>query len=237
MLIMSKFVPVTHVIFDLDGTLTDTESILTNGLKNVITKYNKEEQFSREIEIKSLGSPFKERAQQIWNDIQLEIDFKQFINELISTMLSDVGTNGMRLMSGAEKLVKHLYDNKIPLAIASGNTTASFNETRARFGNFFDYFHHFVFSADDKEVIKHKPHPDVFLVAAKRFSPEPQHMKHVLVFEDSQVGVDAAIAAGMQCVYVPDARIHIKDFDDCNATTVIASLNHFEPDLFHLPNF
>ena len=45
-----------------------------------------------------------------------------------------------------------------------------------------------------------KPFPDPFLEAARRLNVPPQEC---LVFEDSQLGVQAAEAAGMQCVFVP----------------------------------
>ncbi|RWS19887.1 pseudouridine-5'-phosphatase-like protein, partial [Leptotrombidium deliense] len=60
--------------------------------------------------------------------------------------------------------------------------------------------------------------------------------KNVLVFEDSLDGVTSAIAAGAQCVMIPDYRV-----DNGNATTeatvVIKSLNDFDPIPFGLPPF
>lgn len=142
----------------------------------------------------------------------------------------------LNLMPGVERLIKHLTNNDIPMAIATGSTIESFAMKTAKFPEFFrvgNYFSHIVLTRDDAEVKHPKPHPDAFLVAAKRFSP-PVQPESCLVFEDSAIGVDAAIAAGMQCVMVPDTRFKCT----CNtATMILPSLTHFDPSLFGLPAF
>jgi HAD superfamily hydrolase (TIGR01509 family) len=54
-----------------------------------------------------------------------------------------------------------------------------------------------VVTAEDTE--RHKPHPDVFLEAAARLAAPPTEC---LVYEDSDLGIQAAIAAGMDYIDV-----------------------------------
>jgi HAD superfamily hydrolase (TIGR01509 family) len=62
--------------------------------------------------------------------------------------------------------------------------------------------------ASGDEVERGKPAPDLFLLAARRLGLPPPSC---LVVEDAPAGVDAARAAGMRCVAVPDPRFHRRD--------------------------
>lgn len=85
-----------------------------------------------------------------------------------------------------------------------------------------------------KLILTGKPHPDIFLVAAGRFSDKPKP-ECCLVFEDAPNGVTAGKAAGMQTIMVPDE--HIPREMTSHATLVLKSLEEFKPEEFGLPPF
>jgi len=181
-----------------------------------------------------LGMEVARGIQVIIDETKLPISVEQFMVMEREIYMEEM--KNCNLMPGAERLVKHLYANNIPMAIATGSTLESFYIKTSRFQSFFkigNYFSHIVFTRDDVEVKKPKPAPDVYFATAKRFVPSVDP-KRCLVFEDSSLGVDGAIAAGMQCVMVPDNRFKCTQK---NATLILPSLLDFEPELFGLPPY
>jgi len=93
---------------------------------------------------------------------------------------------------------EHIEDRhgRIPLAIVSGSTRDSVEASLQAIGllNRFDLL---VCAGD---YTKSKPDPEPFLIAAQRLRVAPEAC---LVFEDTQMGIDAAAAAGMSFVRVP----------------------------------
>lgn len=143
----------------------------------------------------------------------------------------------IKLMPGAERLIKHLSAKKVPIAMASGSSESGFERKTGHIGAILrEPFLHHVFAGSDPEVKRGKPHPDVFEVAAKRFKPSPVDSQKVLVFEDAINGVRAALAANMQVVLVPDPRLNVSKFD-VKPTYVVDSLENFKPELFGLPPY
>jgi HAD superfamily hydrolase (TIGR01509 family) len=86
-------------------------------------------------------------------------------------------------------LLKALRAAGQPTAIASGSSKQSVLPIAARFGIEVDV----VVGGDD--VARGKPFPDLFLLAASRLHVNPEHC---IVFEDSDVGIQAAREAGMK---------------------------------------
>ncbi|XP_037588698.1 pseudouridine-5'-phosphatase-like [Cebus imitator] len=177
--------PVTHLIFDMDGLLLDTERLYSVVFQEICNRYDKKHSW----DVKSL-------------------------------------------VMGAEKLIVHLRKHGIPFALATSSGPASFEMKTSRLKKFFSLFSHIVLG-DDPEVQRGKPDPDIFLACAKRFSPPP--MEKCLIFEDFPNGVEAALAAGMQVVMVPDGNLS-RDLTS-KATVVLNSLQDFEPELFGLPRY
>ena len=89
----------------------------------------------------------------------------------------------------------HEFFGKKPLAVASGGHRAIVIKTLTALG-IADKFDAIVGAEDYKNG---KPAPDPYLEAARRIGVSPERC---LVFEDTQIGIDAAHAAGMQAVFV-----------------------------------
>jgi beta-phosphoglucomutase-like phosphatase (HAD superfamily) len=85
------------------------------------------------------------------------------------------------------------YRGVLPMAVASGGEGWVVRRTLAAIGTL-DWFDTVVGSED---TVRHKPEPDVFLEAARRLGVDPEAC---VVFEDSDLGLEAARRAGMQGV-------------------------------------
>lgn len=130
--------------------------------------------------------------------------------------------------------MRHLHASKVPFALATSSGAEMVELKTTNHRELFSLFNHRVCGSSDKEVKHGKPAPDIFLIAADRFSDKPAP-ENCLVFEDSPNGVTAGISAGMQVVMVPDPRLSA---DRCaHATQVMKSLEDFKPELYGLPPF
>ena len=77
------------------------------------------------------------------------------------------------LLAGAEKLVKHLHNHNVPIAIATGSHKEEYVLKTQNHQDIFGLFSHSVLSSEDPDVKDGKPAPDCFLVAAERFPHKP----------------------------------------------------------------
>ena len=223
---------ITHVIFDMDGLILDTETLYAKAYKNVLGNYGKE--YTLDLKIKIMGRSGLEGAEIIINECQLPLSVDEFVAKMTIEHEKVFGGH-VPVMPGAERLIRHLYDHRIPIAIATSSKRYTFDLKTKEHGDLFKLFDHIVIASEDPEITAGKPDPQTFLVCASRFRPPPTKMTSVLVFEDSTNGVRAANAAGMISVWIPDPQIRSKQQIDAHYT--LNSLLDFNPEQFALPPF
>ncbi|XP_063223519.1 pseudouridine-5'-phosphatase [Bacillus rossius redtenbacheri] len=222
--------PVTHVIFDCDGLLLDTERLYEKIHTELASKYGKTYTF--ETKIKILGTPELDSNNIIINDLGLPItaeEMAEYMREREQVLFPTVNT-----MPGVERLVRHLAEHNVPIAIATSSSMRATRLKMSRHQELWSLFSHTVAASSDPEVKRGKPAPDIFLVCACRFPDKPRPAQ-CLVVEDAPNGVEGALAAGMQVVMVPDPRV--PEDRTKRATRVLATLEDFKPQLFGLPAF
>lgn len=138
-----KYLPVTHVIFDLDGTLIDSEKFLHLAINDVLSQFGKTLEMS--LRSQTVGLHMAESAPVIIEQCDLQLDTQQYIQLVLKRFKAyvsgEIGGVGVKFLPGVETLVKHLSKHNVPIAICTG----SFNETYQHkvLFYFFFYFEYF----------------------------------------------------------------------------------------------
>ena len=90
---------------------------------------------------------------------------------------------------------------------------------------------------NDKIFYQEKEFPAGFMAASILNVPEEEH-PNVLVVEDAVNGVEAALAAGMRCLAVPDPNLlALNKPIFARADQLLSSLTEFDPSFWGLPSF
>ena len=178
------------LIFDMDGTILDTEPTHRKAWNEVLGGYGLS--FDMAAMVSLNGSPTWRIAQAIIELNQADLDPHQLAREktdAVKAMLLDT-VQPLPLI----EVVKSWHGRR-PMAVGTGSERAIAEALLAHL----DLRRYFsaVIAADD--VKNHKPAPDTFLLCAERMGVAPEKC---VVFEDADFGLQAARLAGMDAVDV-----------------------------------
>ena len=177
-------------LFDCDGTVADSMPLHYIAWKNALGEY---------------GCEFPEDVFYAWGGMPAA--------EIIATLAKQQGLNMpveevehrkeslyyelLPKLEAVPEVLEHIDLNhgKLPMAVVSGSTRESVTKSLTLLG-ILDKFDSLVCAGD---YTRSKPDPEPFLVAAQRLNVAPADC---LVFEDTEMGIQAATAAGMAAVKV-----------------------------------
>ncbi|MCR5323478.1 MAG: HAD family phosphatase [Lachnospiraceae bacterium] len=187
--------PADAVIFDMDGTLTDTEKYYQQAWPEALAHFGYTVTPERVLEFRSLGRPFAPQKFKEWFGNDLDYDLVRDHRRGLVRNLIEI--HGIPLKKGAVEILKWLIENGITTAIATANEyprTKRYLE-KLGIGEYFDK----IICAD---MVKYgKPAPDIYLYACEQLGIEPDR---VFAIEDSPNGIKSAYDAGCKVVMVPD---------------------------------
>jgi HAD superfamily hydrolase (TIGR01509 family) len=174
-------------IFDFDGVLVDTMPAHFASYREALAEVGVP--LDRERFYYQAGMTGREQIRYFCQQAGVQADV-----ERIYARKNELAPRHQHLVAPIPRnleLLRAMRAARLPTAIASGSSRPSILPVMQRFGIEADA----VVSAED--VSRGKPHPDLFLLAAARLGAAPASCT---VVEDSEVGVQAALAAGMGCL-------------------------------------
>ena len=194
--------PIQAAVFDLDGLLVNTEELYQHVGSELLRRRGKT--FGPDLLDAMMGRP---------PAVSLAIMIEWHgLADTVETLAAETGAifaglldERLEPMPGAVALVESLAARGLPRAVATSSGPAFAHDVLGRIG----LRDRFAFVLTSADVVRGKPDPEIYLAAAARLAVEPAAM---LVFEDSQAGCRAAVAAGAVVVAVPGGHSRRHDF-------------------------
>lgn len=183
------------VLFDMDGTLIDTEKYFRVCWPKALAAFGYEMSDEQSLAMRSLGRPFAPELLRKW--FGEELDYALVRGKRMEIMEEVLAREGIQVKTGARELLSFLRERGITTAVV---TATGMEQAKQRLNQveLADYFDRIISAA---QVEKGKPSPDVYLYACESLDVKPQECMAV---EDSPNGVLSAYRAGCSVVMVPD---------------------------------
>lgn len=216
---------IQSVIFDLDGLLIDSEMVFYRIYREMLAA------IGHEFTLADYLSGFSGRPiRPIMADFISRFGLPATLEEACAHVESEEAEarrTGIPLKPGARQLLEDLRESGRSIALGTSSTRERARSILEAHG-ILDRFDALICAED---ITRGKPDPQVFLSAAAALGTAPAHC---LVLEDSEMGIEAAHAAGIPVVCVPD----LKQPDEAHramTTRVLDSLTELVPELLSTP--
>ena len=204
------------IAFDMDGLIFDTESLSKRAF------FMTAEQFQIEVEAdyykKFIGHSQPACDQLMYDRFGSDFDATHFRSTWWSCVGSIFEREGVNFKPGFHALFEMLETQGIPLVLV----TTSSRSTVLRNFEGWNYPDRFDVLITADRGLPAKPAPDKYLQAAEDVNVNPENM---MVIEDSNTGMQAAISAGCKAVMVPDLVEPADHIKSC-AFKIFATLDH-----------
>jgi HAD superfamily hydrolase (TIGR01509 family) len=199
--------PQLAVIFDMDGLMVDTEPLSRRAWEETLQAYG--QRLDDGTYGRMIGLRADESAQLVLDNFALPVS-REALMARKAAAFAAIRAAGVPVMPGLHALLDALAARGLPWAVATSTVRRQAEAVLAQIGLAGAY----QALAGGDEVAAGKPAPDLYLLAAQRLGVAPAHC---LALEDSAPGCQAAVAAGMHVVAVPNGDTKTADFSLAHA--------------------
>lgn len=181
------------LIFDLDGTLVDSEPNYFKADREFIESYGGE--YSRKRYQSFIGAGSINLINWLKETYHVQEPLEKLMKEKDQLYRKHARKN-TTVFPEMLQLLKTAKTFKLPMAVASGSTTEVIQEIL----EITELKNYFQFTLSAEKVERGKPEPDVFIETARQINVRPEEC---IVFEDSLYGLMAGLKASMKVVFIP----------------------------------
>ena len=223
-------------IFDVDGTLLDTEPIYDLAAQKIIDEYGNGQKITWDVKQHIVGTSSKVHCKIFVDAYKIRLTPEEFEKKRDENLIEPFKT--CKFMKGAKEMThKCKHDLNLKVAIATSSSKFNFDNKTSHVKQWVKEDFDKIITGDDPRIKKGKPSPDIFLLAAKELGLDP---KNCIIFEDALSGINAAISSGARCVVAISDRRQRKDVEnityDKNITKLIILNSMDELDIDNLIN-
>ena len=183
------------VIFDMDGTLLDSERIGLKAWQYVIDKYSLP--FDLSLPYRSIGLNYASMKTLFLSELGEDYPFDKYWGYAKQYLQNAKRRTAYPVKAGFDELCTYLKANKIGMYVATSTYHASAANELEHSGilGFFDGI------VGGDEITRGKPDPEIFITAAEKTGFDKSEC---LIVEDSSNGLRAGIASGIRTVFIKD---------------------------------
>ncbi|HUW87810.1 MAG TPA: HAD family phosphatase [Candidatus Paceibacterota bacterium] len=201
------------ILFDMDGTLVDTEPLWLVSETELMDEYDYA--WTSQDQANCLGGPL-DRVGEYMHDLAGKVESPEFFRDSLIARMAEKLHRGAVLMDGAAELLQVCAEFEIPVALVSASPRILVDAVLENLPS-----HRFQVSVSSDDVVNTKPDPEGYLKSVDMLGVD---IATCLILEDSLTGVEAARASGGFVVAIP----HLVPIDESARVRVVSTVRELD---------